>query len=92
MGDKAAAALFVTYLPGGLVYCGRLETLNLDRAKTPGFDDRKRVHIANIDPFTIVESREFSRRSKSKFQADRSIYHYLDFVHFLASRSEGGVR
>jgi addiction module HigA family antidote len=56
-----------------MVYCGRLETLNLDRAKTPGFDDRKRVHISNIDPFTIVKSREFSRRSKSTFQADRSI-------------------
>ncbi len=55
------------------VYCGRHETLNLDRAKTPGFDDRKRVNIANIDPFTIVESREFSRGPKSTFHADRSI-------------------
>ena len=55
------------------VYCGRLETLNLDCAKNPGFDDRKRVHIVNIEPFAIVESRGFSRTSKSKFQADRSI-------------------
>jgi len=60
-------------LPLGDVYCGRLETLNLDRAKTPGLDDRKRVNISNMDPFAIVESREFSRRPKSKFQADRSI-------------------
>ena len=68
-------------LPLGDVYCGRLETLNLDRAKTPGLDDRKRVNISNMDPFTIVESREFSRRSKLKFQADRSIivsYHNFE--------------
>ena len=42
-----------------ILYCGRHETLNLDCAKTPEFDDRKRVNISNMDPFTIVESRGF---------------------------------
>jgi tRNA pseudouridine38-40 synthase len=55
------------------IYCTRPETWNFDRAKTARIDDRKRVHISNIDPFTIVDSSEFSRRSKSKFQAECSI-------------------
>jgi len=58
--------------PGDL-YSARPETWNFDRAKTPGFADRKRAHIANIELFTIDEPRELSRRSKSKFQAVRSI-------------------
>jgi hypothetical protein len=37
-----------------------------ERVKAPGFDDRKRVHIVNIDPFAIVEPRELSRSSKTK--------------------------
>ncbi len=63
-----------------MLYCGRHETWNLDRAKAPGFNDRKRVHIPDIDPFAIVESRELSRGSKSKFQADRSIYTLPDNI------------
>jgi len=58
------------------LYCGRLETLNLDCAKTPGLGDRKWVHIANIEPFAIAQSRGFSRTSKSMFLADRSISRY----------------
>jgi hypothetical protein len=45
----------------------------LDRAKAPGFGDRKGVHIANIEPFAIVESRELSRGSKSKFMTESGI-------------------
>ena len=55
------------------IYSARPETWNFDRAKAPGFADRKRAHIANIALFTIDEPRELSRRSKSKFQAARSI-------------------
>ncbi len=55
------------------LYCARLETWNFERAKTAIIDDRKLVHISNIDQFTIVDYSEFSRGSKSKFQAERSI-------------------
>lgn len=62
-----------TSLQQKIVYLDSLQTWNFDRAKAPGFDDRKRFHISNIEPFTIVESRELSRRSKSKFATDRGI-------------------
>ncbi len=55
------------------LYCARFETWNFKRAKTAIIDDRKLVHISNIDQFTIVDYSEFSRGSKSKFQAERSI-------------------
>ena len=32
-----------------------------ERVKATGFNDRKEVYIANIDLFTIVESRKLSR-------------------------------
>ncbi|MBA3722776.1 MAG: hypothetical protein H0W88_10305 [Parachlamydiaceae bacterium] len=57
----------------GVLYCNRHQTSNLDRAKAPGFNDRKGVNINNMDPFTIVESRELSHGSKSQFDADCSI-------------------
>jgi hypothetical protein len=41
--------------------------------KLPGFNDRKRVHISNIESFAIVESRELSCGLKSKFLAARGI-------------------
>ena len=34
-----------------------------ERVKASGFNDRKWVHIIDIDPFAIVESRELSRSS-----------------------------
>jgi len=36
-------------------------------------DDRKAVHISNIDRLAIVQPREFSRWSKSKFGAESGI-------------------
>jgi hypothetical protein len=55
------------------LYPAPLETLHFDCAKTARIDDRKLGHISNIDQFTIVDSSEFSRGSKSKFQAARGI-------------------
>ena len=55
------------------VYPARSKTWNLERAKAPGIDDRKSVHISNIDRLTIVDPRELSRCSKSKFLAVRGI-------------------
>src|SRR3989338_4893474 len=55
------------------VYPARSKTWNLERAKAPGIDDRKSVHISNIDRLTIGDSRELSRCSKSKFLAARGI-------------------
>src|SRR3990172_7443858 len=43
------------------LYPARSKTWNLERAKAPGIDDRKSVHISNIDC------------SKSKFLAARGI-------------------
>ena len=37
------------------VYPARSKTWNLERAKVPGIDDRKSVHISNIGPDAIVE-------------------------------------
>jgi hypothetical protein len=51
-----------------------VQKLDFGCAKAPGFDDRKWVHISNIDPFAIVESRELSRGSKSKFEAEWGIH------------------
>ena len=69
---RSSACEYTGAMQAGL-YHTRSQTWNLDRAKAPGSNDRKRVHISNIDPFTIVESRELSRWPKSIFQADRSI-------------------
>ncbi len=55
------------------LYCDRPETWNFERGKTARIDDRKLVHISNIDQFTIVDSSGFSRSSKSKFQTGHSI-------------------
>jgi hypothetical protein len=55
------------------IYHTRPETWNLDRAKVPGLNDRKRVHIVNIEPFAIVQPRELSRGSKSRFMAEWGI-------------------
>ena len=33
---------------GGRIYHNLSQTWNLDRAKAPGLDDRKSVHISNI--------------------------------------------
>ena len=78
------------------LYQNRPQTCNLDRAKASGFNDRKRVHIVNIDPFAIVEPRELSRGSKSKFEGDsgiaspddiKSIYGDLAFVLSIQNRN-----
>ena len=55
------------------LYPARSKTWNLERAKAPGIDDRKSVHISNIDRLTIADPRELSRCSKSKFLAVRGI-------------------
>ncbi|MGC1877752.1 MAG: hypothetical protein WA678_00070 [Rhabdochlamydiaceae bacterium] len=36
--------------------------------KLPRFDDRKRVNIRNMDPFTIVESRGFGAVQIPRFR------------------------
>jgi hypothetical protein len=55
--------------PNILLYPKRPQTSNLDCAKVPGFDDRKSVHIPNIDRLAIVEPRELSRDPNSKSEA-----------------------
>ena len=71
------------------LYQNRPQTWNLDRAKAPRFNDRKRLSINNTEPFAIVESRELSRGPKSKFVADsgiiktRSKKRDISFLHFL---------
>jgi len=55
------------------LYHNRSRTWNFDCAKAPGIDDRKSVHISNIDRLTIVDPRELSRESKSKLLTDCGI-------------------
>ena len=55
------------------LYRGRLEIVDFERAKTARIDDRKLVHISNIDQFTICRCLAVLRCSKSTFQAVRSI-------------------
>ena len=50
------------------IYRNLSQTWNLDCAKAPGLDDRKSVHISNIDRLMIVQPRELSHRTKSKFE------------------------
>jgi len=66
-----------------IVYHARPETWNFQRAKTARIDDRKLVHTSNIDQFTIVDSSEFSRSSKSKFQAARGIVYERTAICFI---------
>jgi hypothetical protein len=68
------------------VYPKRSQTSNLDCAKVPGFDDRKSVHIPNIDRLAIVEPRELSRDPNSKSEAVLGITSKSEFVgSFMAS-------
>src|SRR3989338_2813215 len=69
------------------VYPARSKTWNLERAKVPGIDDRKSVHISNIDRLTIVDPRELSRCSKSKFLAARGIIFILGRDRQVGKRS-----
>ncbi len=65
------------------LYSERPETCNFDCAKAPGLNDRKRVHIVNIDPFAVVQPRELSRGPNSKFQAARGITRLCTFLFLL---------
>ena len=46
------------------LYPNNLKSWDFGLAKASGLDDRKRVHISNIEPFTIVQSRELSLKPK----------------------------
>lgn len=48
-----------------MIYSNNLKNWFLDRAKAPGLTDRKRVHISNIDPLAIGQSRELSHGPKT---------------------------
>ena len=73
MGSLLAVGFFLILFMPQKAYHARTETWNLGRAKAPGLDDRKRVHIDNIEPFAIVQPRELSRGPNSKFQTARGI-------------------
>src|SRR3972149_4663876 len=51
----------------GSLYPNNLKNWVFGCAKAPGIDDRKSVHISNIDRLTIVDSRELSRGPKPNF-------------------------
>jgi len=54
--------------PCEYLYHTRSQTLNLDRAKAPGIDDHQGGPYTSIlSPLVIVDPRELSRGSKSKF-------------------------
>jgi len=47
--------------------------------KAPGFDDRKSVHISNIDRLAIVEPRELSRSPRPTFESF-SVYTKMEYT------------
>jgi len=55
------------------LYPARPKTAHFGCAKAPGLNDRKRVHIVNIEPFAIVQPRELSRGPNVQFLAARGI-------------------
>ena len=61
--DKMFAPLYPNYLKNWFFGC----------AKASGIDDRKSVHISNIDRLTIVDSRELSRGPKTNFSGNLGI-------------------
>ena len=70
--NRAIAKAALMALPSS-IYHTRPQTWNLDRVKAPGSNDRKGPCISNTKALTIVESRELSRWSKSKFEAECGI-------------------
>ena len=50
------------------VYPSRAQPSNSDDAKAPGLNDRKLVHISNIDQLAIVQPRELSHCQNSKVE------------------------
>lgn len=56
------------------VYSSRDQDCDFDRAKAPGFADRKSVHISNIDRLAIDKPRELSHGSKSNPDPGWSIH------------------
>ena len=50
------------------LYPNLVQTSNSDDAKAPGLNDRKLVHISNIDQLAIVQPRELSHCQNSKFE------------------------
>jgi len=65
-----------------MIYHNRAQTWNLDRAKAPGLDDVKTVHISNIDRLDIVQPRELSHGTKSKFEPDCGMKKFPTIVSF----------
>ena len=70
------------------LYRTRSQTWNFERAKIARIDDRKLVHISNIDRFTSVDSNELSRDSKSKFQAEYGIHKKTSLLNFGGKSNE----
>ena len=73
-----------------MLYPNHLKNRNFGLAKASGFDDCKSIHISNIDPFAIVESRELSLKPKSDFSGGLGIELQYDRtrgqVHISSSR------
>ena len=55
------------------LYQNRVDFCHFDCAKAPGLNDRKSVHISNIDRLEIVQPRELSHSPNVKKQRDSGI-------------------
>jgi len=67
------------------LYPPRVVNSHSDHAKAPGLDDRKSVHISNIDRLAIVQPRELSRGQNGDFQLEGGINLKLTFCEMVAS-------
>jgi RluA family pseudouridine synthase len=56
-----------------MLYQNRVDFCHFDCAKAPGLNERKSVHISNIDRLEIVPPRELSHRPNVKKQRDSGI-------------------
>ena len=65
------------YVSGGTtIYPTSLKNRIFGFAKASRLNDHKRVHISNIDPFMIVQSRELSLKPKTDFSITLGIYSF----------------
>ena len=62
------------------LYPSRAQTSNSDDAKAPGLNDRKLVHISNIDQLAIVQPRELWHCQNSKFEPGWGIVYWIFLV------------
>ncbi|MBI5346095.1 MAG: DUF2608 domain-containing protein [Chlamydiae bacterium] len=75
-----------------MLYLNNLKNWIFGFVKASGFNDRKWVHISNIDPLTIFESQDLSLKPKTNFSSCLGIKHLIfclfGFFYFCSLRAD----